>query len=179
MSIIREKYKTEVVEAMVKSRGYKNRMQVPRVEKVVVNLGVNSNWPKEALEEAMQEVSAITGQRPVVTKSKKSISNFKLRKGQPCGVCVTLRGQRMYEFLDRFVMAALPRIRDFRGVSSRGFDGTGNYTFGVKEQVIFPEIELDKVKRTMGMNVTVATTARTDAEAKELLKLLGVPFAEK
>jgi large subunit ribosomal protein L5 len=179
MSILRDKYKNEVVEAMVKSRGYSNRMQVPRIEKVVINCGINSTWPKEALEEAVQEISTITGQRPVVTKSKKSISNFKLREGQNCGVCVTLRGMRMYEFLDRFVMTTLPRIRDFRGVSSRGFDGTGNYTLGVKEQAIFPEIELDKIKRNMGMNVTITTTARTDAEAKELLKLLGVPFAEK
>jgi large subunit ribosomal protein L5 len=179
MSILQEKYKKEVVDAMMKSRGYKNRMQVPRVEKVVVNAGINSNWPKEALEETTQEIATITGQRPIVTRAKKSISNFKLREGQTCGVCVTLRGVRMYEFLERFIMATLPRIRDFRGVSVRGFDGTGNYTLGVKEQVIFPEIELDKVKRNVGMNVTIATTANTNDEAKELLKLLGVPFAEK
>lgn len=179
MAISRDKYKTEVVDAMMKSRGYKNRMQVPRLQKIVINAGINSNWPKEALEEAIHEIATISGQKPIVTRSKKSISNFKLRQGQPCGVCVTMRGTRMYEFLDRFIIATLPRIRDFRGVPNRGFDGTGNYTLGVKEQVIFPEIELDKIKRNMGMNVTFATSARTDDEAKELLKLLGIPFAEK
>lgn len=179
MSILKDKYKNEIAETMRKSRGYRNRMQVPRLEKVIINCGINSNWPKEALEEAVQEVTAITGQRPIVTKSKKSISNFKLRKGQPNGVCVTLRGVRMYEFLERFIMTTLPRIRDFRGVPMRGLDGTGNYTLGVKEQVIFPEIELDKIKRNMGMNVTIATTAKSNDEAKELLKLLGMPFAEK
>jgi large subunit ribosomal protein L5 len=179
MPISRDKYYKEVVETMVKSRGYRNRMQVPRLQKIVINAGINSTWPKEALEEAIQEIATISGQKPIVTRSKKSISNFKLRKGQPCGVCVTLRGTRMYEFLDRLIVATLPRIRDFRGVPNRGFDGTGNYTLGVKEQVIFPEIELDKVKRNMGMNITFATSARTDDEARELLKLLGIPFAEK
>jgi large subunit ribosomal protein L5 len=179
MPISRDKYNKEVVDAMVKSRGYKNRMQVPRLQKIVINAGINSTWPKEALEEAIHEITTISGQKPVVTRSKKSISNFKLREGQACGVCVTMRGTRMYEFLDRFIIATLPRIRDFRGVPNRGFDGTGNYTLGVKEQVIFPEIELDKIKRNMGMNVTFATSARTNDEAKELLKLFGIPFAEK
>jgi large subunit ribosomal protein L5 len=179
MAISRDQYKNQVISAMMASRRYQNPMQVPRLTKIVINAGVNSSLPKEAIEEAVQEIAVISGQKPVVTRAKKSISNFKLRAGQPCGVRVTLRGARMYEFLDRLIIAALPRIRDFRGVPVRGFDGTGNYTLGVKEQAIFPEIELDKVKRNLGMNITFVTTAPTDDEAKELLKLLGIPFAEK
>ena len=150
---------------------------MPRLEKVVVNMGINSNHEKDVLSEAQQELATITGQKPVVTKAKKSISNFKVRKGMAVGAKVTLRGARMYEFLERFFNAALPRIRDFRGVSPRGFDGRGSYTIGVRDQTIFPEVELDKIKHNLGMDVTIVTTASTDAEAKELLKLLGMPFS--
>jgi len=147
------------------------------VEKVVVNMGINSNHDKDVLTEAQQELATITGQKALVTKAKKSISNFKVREGMPVGAKVTLRGARMYEFLERFFNAALPRIRDFRGVNPRGFDGRGSYTMGVRDQTIFPEVELDKIKHNLGMDVTIVTTAATDAEAKELLKLLGMPFS--
>ena len=172
-----EHYKKGVVEQLLKDSRYSNRMQVPKVEKVVVNMGINSNHDKDVLAEAQQELATITGQKPLVTKAKKSISNFKVRKDMPVGAKVTLRGARMYEFLERFFNAALPRIRDFRGVNPRGFDGRGSYTMGVKDQTIFPEVELDKIKHNLGMDVTIVTTASTDAEAKELLKLLGMPFS--
>lgn len=161
----------------MKGGQYTNRMQVPKVEKVVLNMGINSNHEKDVITEAQQELATITGQKPVVTRAKKSISNFKVRENMPVGVKVTLRGLRMYEFLERFFNAALPRIRDFRGVSPRGFDGRGSYTMGVRDQAIFPEVELDKIKHNLGMDVTIVTSANTDAEAKELLKLLGMPFS--
>ena len=177
MAQLHEHYNKDVVEQLMKSGRYSNRFQVPKLEKVVLNLAVNSNHDKEVLTEAQQELATITGQKPVVTRAKKSISNFKVRKDMPVGVKVTLRGARMYEFLERFLNAALPRVRDFRGVNPRGFDGRGNYTMGVRDQTIFPEVELDKIKHNLGMDVTIVTTAPTDAEAKELLKLLGMPFS--
>ncbi|MGA2220879.1 MAG: 50S ribosomal protein L5 [Verrucomicrobiia bacterium] len=172
-----ETYKKDVVEQLMKSGRYANRMQVPKVEKIVINMGINSNHEKDVVNEAQQELATISGQRPVVTRAKTSISNFKVRQGMPVGVKVTLRGLRMYEFMERFFNAALPRIRDFRGVNPRGFDGRGSYTMGVRDQTIFPEVELDKIKHNLGMDVTIVTTANTDAEAKELLKLLGMPFS--
>jgi large subunit ribosomal protein L5 len=172
-----EHYKKDVVEKLLKDGKYTNRMQVPKVEKVVINMGINSNHEKDVITEAQQELATITGQKPIVTKAKTSISNFKVRKDMPVGVKVTLRGSRMYEFLERFFNAALPRIRDFRGVPVRGFDGRGSYTLGVRDQTIFPEVELDKIKHNLGMDVTIVTSANTDAEAKELLKLLGMPFS--
>ncbi len=177
MSQLYETYKSQVVEQLMKGGQYTNRMQVPKVEKVVLNMGINSNHEKDVITEAQQELATITGQKPVVTRAKKSISNFKVRENMPVGVKVTLRGSRMYEFLERFFNAALPRIRDFRGVSPRGFDGRGSYTMGVRDQAIFPEVELDKIKHNLGMDVTIVTSANTDAEAKELLKLLGMPFS--
>ena len=177
MAQLYEFYKKDVVEQLMKGGRYANRMQVPKVEKVVVNMGVNANHDKDVINEAQQELATITGQKAVVTKAKKSISNFKVREGMPVGAKVTLRGSRMYEFLERFFNAALPRIRDFRGMSPRGFDGRGSYTMGVKDQTIFPVVELDKIKHNLGMDVTIVTTANTDAEAKELLKLLGMPFS--
>jgi large subunit ribosomal protein L5 len=172
-----EFYKKDVVEQLLKGGRYTNRMQVPKIEKVVLNMGVNANHDKDVINEAQQELATITGQKALVTKAKKSISNFKVREGMPVGAKVTLRGARMYEFLERFFNAALPRIRDFRGMNPRGFDGRGSYTMGVKDQTIFPEVELDKIKHNLGMDVTIVTTANTDAEAKELLKLLGMPFS--
>jgi large subunit ribosomal protein L5 len=177
MARLQEYYRKEVLEQLMKSGKYANRMQVPKVEKVVVNLGINSNHEKDVVNEAQQELATITGQKPIVTRAKKSISNFKVRQDMPVGAKVTLRGKRMYEFLERFFNAALPRIRDFRGVNPRGFDGRGSYTLGVRDQTIFPEVELDKIKHNLGMDVTIVTTANTDAEAKELLKLLGMPFS--
>ena len=177
MPLLHEHYKKEVVEQLLKGGKYTNRMQVPKVEKVVLNMGINSNHDKDVLTEAQQDLALITGQKSLVTKAKKSISNFKVRQDMPVGAKVTLRGARMYEFLERFFNAALPRIRDFRGVNPRGFDGRGSYTMGVKDQTIFPEVELDKIKHNLGMDVTIVTTASTDAEAKELLKLLGMPFS--
>jgi large subunit ribosomal protein L5 len=177
MSQLREHYRKEIVEQLMKGGKYANRMQVPQVEKVVVNMGVNSKHEKDVINEAQQELAIITGQKPIVRHAKKSIANFHVREGMPVGVKVTLRGQRMYEFLERFFNAALPRIRDFRGVNPRGFDGRGSYTMGVRDQTIFPEVELDKIKHNLGMDVTIVTSANTDAEAKELLKLLGMPFS--
>ena len=173
-------YKEKVVPALIQSRGYKNVMEVPKIEKVVVNCCIGSSVDtKVALEDAFNEVQMITGQRPVKTKSTKSIANFKLREGQEIGIKVTLRGPIMYEFLERLIRTALPRIRDFRGVSPRAFDGRGNYTLGVKDQTIFPEVELDKVKRNLGMDITIVTTARKNDEAKELLALFGMPFSDR
>src|SRR6266436_6050114 len=173
-------YKERVMPALQKLHGYKNVHQIPKVEKVVINTSVGSQSDvKQALEEAKAELSLITGQRPVETLAKKSISNFKLRKDQAIGAKVTLRGERMYEFLERFIKAALPRIRDFRGVSPRCFDNHGNYTLGISDQSIFPEVELDKIKRNIGFDVTIVTTARTDEEAKSLLSELGMPFSDR
>jgi len=173
-------YKDKVVPALIASRGYKNVMEVPKVTKVVVNCCIGSSVDtKVALEDAFNEIQMITGQRPIKTKSTKSIANFKLRENQEIGVKVTLRGAIMYEFLERLIRTALPRIRDFRGVSPRAFDGRGNYTLGVKDQTIFPEVELDKVKRNLGMDITIVTTARKNDEAKELLALFGMPFSDR
>ena len=173
-------YKERVMPALKERHGYKNVHQVPRVAKVVVNTSVGSQDDvKQALDEAKAELSLITGQHPVETRAKKSIANFKLRKDQLIGAKVTLRGQRMYEFLERLIKAALPRIRDFRGVSPRCFDGHGNYTLGVSDQSIFPEVELDKIKRNIGFDVTIVTTAQTDAEAKSLLTEMGMPFTDR
>ena len=173
-------YKERVVPALQEKHGYKNVHQVPRVEKVVVNTCVGSSPDvKQALEDAKAEVALITGQKPAETRSKKSIANFKLRQHQPIGAKVTLRGTRMYEFLERLIKTALPRIRDFRGVSTRAFDGHGNYTLGVNDQSIFPEVELDKIKRNIGFDVTIVTSAETNDEAKSLLSELGMPFSDK
>src|ERR1051326_5226419 len=173
-------YKERVIPALRELHGYKNAHQIPRIEKVVVNTSVGSQQDvKQALDEAKAELALITGQSPVETRAKKSIANFKLRKDQLIGANVTLRGQRMYEFLERLIKAALPRIRDFRGVSPRCFDGNGNYTLGVPDQTIFPEVELDKIKRNIGFDVTIVTTARTDAEAKSLLSEMGMPFTDR
>ena len=174
-------YKDRVVPALSKKIGYKNPMQVPKVDKVVVNTCIPAHGAdlKQALEDAKKELAVITGQKPAETKSKKSISNFKLRKGQTIGAKVTLRGDRMYEFLERLIKMALPRIRDFRGISAKAFDGRGNYTLGVHDQSIFPEVELDRIKRNVGFDITIVTTARTNEEAKALLTELGVPFSDK
>jgi large subunit ribosomal protein L5 len=173
-------YKARVIPALQEKHGYRNIHQVPRVQKVVLNTCIGSQADgKQALEDAKAELSLITGQKPAETRSKKSIANFKLRQHQPIGAKVTLRGTRMYEFLERLIKTALPRIRDFRGVSPRAFDGNGNYTLGVKDQSIFPEVELDKIKRNLGFDVTIVTSAPTDAEAKSLLVELGMPFTDK
>ena len=173
-------YTETVIPALKQKHGYKNVHQVPRVQKVVVNSCIGSQTDgKQAIEDVKAELTLITGQRPSETRSKKSIANFKLRQDQVIGAKVTLRGARMYEFLERLIKMALPRIRDFRGVSTRAFDGHGNYTLGVKDQSIFPEVELDKIKRNLGFDVTIVTSAPTDAEAKSLLMELGVPFTDK
>ena len=173
-------YKDRVMPALKQRHGYKNIHQIPRVEKVVVNTSIGSqDDTKQALEEAKAELSLITGQHPVETRAKKSIANFKVRKDERIGAKVTLRGQQMYEFLERLIKAALPRIRDFRGVPPRSFDGNGNYTLGISDQSIFPEVELDKIKRNIGFDVTIVTTARTDAEAKSLLSEMGMPFTDR
>src|SRR5690349_888251 len=173
-----EKYKNEVIPALKAKRGYTNIHQVPCLEKIVVNMGISASLEKGAFEDAAKDLTMITGRKPAISKSRKSIANFKLRENQPIGCRVTLRKDAMYEFFDRLVAAALPRIRDFRGLSPRKFDGRGNYTFGISDQTIFPEIELDKIKRTQGMDVTIVTSAPTDAEALDLLKLMGFPLAE-
>lgn len=173
---LKERYRTEMVGALRKERGYANVMQVPGLTKIVINMGVGTDVDRDALKAVTEDLARITGQRPVVTRARKSISNFKLRQGMPIGAKVTLRGDRMYEFLDRLVNIALPRIRDFRGVSGRSFDGSGNYTLGLKEQSIFPEINPDKVKRVQGMDITMVTTAETDDEARDLLRQFGMPF---
>ena len=162
----------------MEKRKYKNLHQVPKIEKIVLNMGVSASLEKGAVDDAAKDLSLITGRKPVVAKSRKSIANFKLREGQPIGCHVTLRREVMYEFFDRLVAAALPRIRDFRGLSPRSFDGRGNFSLGVADQTIFPEVDLDKVKRQQGMDITVVTTAKTDEEALELLKMMGMPFAE-
>lgn len=177
MAMLQEKYRKDIVPALKTARGYANVMQIPRLLKVVVNMGINSQVDKDTFKVLVEDLARITGQRPQITKSTKSIANFKLREGQPVGARVTLRGARMYEFLERLIHAALPRIRDFRGIPNRGFDGHGCYTLGVKEQTIFPEIDPDQVKKVHGMDITLVTTAKTNDEARELLKLLGMPFA--
>lgn len=177
MSDLRKKYREEIVPAMMKTFNYSNVMQVPKLEKVVVNMGLG-----EALENArildtsMEELSRITGQKPVLTRARKSIANFKLREGNPIGCRVTLRRHKMYDFVYRLLNIALPRVRDFKGVSPRGFDGRGNYTLGVREQLIFPEVNYDDVEKIKGMNITIVTSAKTDEEARALLDLLGIPF---
>ena len=169
----------EVVPALKEKHKYKNVHQVPRMEKIVVNMGISASLEKTAVDDAAKDLSMITGRKPAISKSRHSIANFKLRENQAIGCRVTLRRDAMYEFFDRLVAAALPRIRDFRGLSPRKFDGRGNYTFGISDQTIFPEIELDKIKRTQGMDVTIVTSAGKDDQALDLLKLMGFPFAEK
>jgi large subunit ribosomal protein L5 len=173
-----EKYKNEVVPALKQKHNYTNVHQIPKLEKIVVNMGISASLEKNAIEDAAKDLSLLTGRKAVISKSRHSIANFKLRENMPIGCRVTLRRDVMYEFFDRLVAAALPRIRDFRGLSPRKFDGRGNYTFGVAEQTIFPEIELDKIKRTQGMDITIVTSAPDDAQALELLKMMGFPFAE-
>jgi large subunit ribosomal protein L5 len=175
-----ERYQKETVPSMMKKFQYKSKMQVPRLEKISINIGVGqATQDPKLLDVAVHELEAITGQKVAITKSKKAISNFKLRENLPIGCRVTLRRAKMYEFLDRFVSVALPRVRDFRGVSDKSFDGHGNYTIGVKEQIIFPEIDVDKVTRISGMDITFVTTAKNDVEAYELLKELGIPFVKR
>lgn len=174
---LRSRYSKDIVPALMKRFGYKNLMQVPRVEKVVVNMGLGDAVANPKLiDGAVADLTAITGQKPIVTRAKKSIATFKLREGMAIGAKVTLRRERMWEFLDRLISLSLPRVRDFRGISPRAFDGAGNYTLGLKEQIVFPEIDFDKVDRIKGMNITVVTTAKTNEEAKELLGQLGMPF---
>jgi large subunit ribosomal protein L5 len=174
---LRERYQREIVPALMQDFGYTNRLAVPKLEKIVLNMGLGEAVQNsKIIDSALEEMTAIVGQKPMVTKAKKAISNFKLREGLPIGVMVTLRGARMYEFLDRLVSVALPRVRDFRGVPDRSFDGRGNYSLGIREQVIFPEINLDKVDKIKGLTVVICTTARTDAEGKALLRHLGMPF---
>jgi large subunit ribosomal protein L5 len=176
---LRQHYKKSVVPALVKEFGYKNVMAVPKVEKVSVNIGLGeATQNAKLMDGAVNELGQIAGQKPVVTKAKKSIAAFKLREGMSIGAMVTLRGDRMYEFLDRLMNVALPRVRDFRGVSSKSFDGRGNYTLGIREQLIFPEIDYAKVEKTKGMNISITTSARTDAEGMALLKQLGMPFRQ-
>ncbi|HEY7366403.1 MAG TPA: 50S ribosomal protein L5 [Methylomirabilota bacterium] len=176
---LRERFRTSVVPALMKERGYTNPFEVPRVEKIVINMGVGEGRENaKALDFATTDLLAISGQKPVVTRAKKSIANFKLRAGVPIGAKVTLRGARMYEFLDRLVNVALPRVRDFKGVPPKGFDGRGNYALGLREQLIFPEIVYDKVDKVRGMDINIVTTARTDEEARALLGQLGMPFRE-
>ena len=178
MARLKDKYLNEVVPALQEQFKYTNVMAIPKLDKVVINIGLGevTQNPK-ALDAAINDLTLITGQKPVVTKAKKSIAGFKLREGMPVGVKVTLRGDRMYEFVDRLVSVALPRVRDFRGVSPKSFDGRGNYSLGLKEQLIFPEIEYDKIDKIRGMEIVFATTAKTDEEGRALLKLLGMPFA--
>jgi large subunit ribosomal protein L5 len=173
------KYTESVRTALIDKWKYKNVHEVPRIEKIVINMGVSASLEKGAVDDAVKELGQITGRKPVLNRSRKSIANFKLREGQIIGCHVTLRRDVMYEFFDRLVAAALPRIRDFRGVSRRAFDGRGNYTLGIAEQTIFPEIEMDKIKRTQGMDVTIVTSAKNNEQALDLLKSMGMPFAEK
>jgi len=176
---LRHVYKDRVIQALVKEFGYKNVMGVPKVEKVAINIGLGeATQNAKLMDGAVNELSAIAGQKPVITKAKKSIAAFKLREGMPIGTMVTLRGDRMYEFLDRLMNVALPRVRDFRGVSPKSFDGRGNYTLGVKDQLIFPEIDYNKVEKAKGMNISITTTAKTDAEGLALLKHMGMPFRQ-
>ncbi len=177
MARLKEVYQEKVVDALMKRFNYKNRMEVPKLEKIIVNMGLGEAIQNiKILDSAAQEMSQITGQKPVITKAKKSIAQFKLRTGMPIGCMVTLRKERMYEFFNRLVNVALPRVRDFKGLSGKSFDGRGNYALGIREQLIFPEIHYDKIDKVKGMNIVIVTTAKTDEEGKELLKLLGMPF---
>lgn len=180
MNNMQERYQKEIAPALFKTFGFKNVMQIPHIEKVVVNIGLGEalDNPK-ALESAVADLTQITGQKPVLTKAKKDISNFKLRAGRLIGTKVTLRGERMWSFLDRLLNIALPRVRDFRGVSTNAFDGRGNYTLGIKDQLVFPEIEYDKIDKLRGMEITIVTSAKTDEQARALLQLLGMPFSKK
>ncbi len=176
---LKEKYKNEIAPALAKEFGITNPMAVPKIEKIVINMGVGEAIANaKILETAVEEIRAITGQKPVVTKAKKSIASFKLRQGMNIGTMVTLRGERMYEFLDRLIAVSLPRVRDFRGISPKAFDGRGNYTLGIKEQLIFPEIDFNKVDKTRGMNISIVTTAKTDEQGRTLLKMFGMPFRQ-
>ena len=176
---LKEMYQNEMVDAMIKKFGYKNIMEVPKLDKIVINMGVGeAKENAKVLDSAVKDLETITGQKVVLTRAKNSVANFKIREGMPIGCKTTLRGEKMYDFMDRLVNLALPRVRDFRGVSADSFDGRGNYALGVKEQLIFPEIEYDKVEKVRGMDVIVVTTAKTDEEARELLRLFGMPFAK-
>ena len=177
---LKQKYQQEIIPAIMKKYNYKNKMAVPKIEKIVINMGLGkSREDAKIVDEATQVLTTITGQKPVITKSSKSISNFSIRKGMPVGCKATLRDNIMYEFLDRLINVAIARIRDFQGISPDSFDGRGNYTLGIKEQLIFPEIEFDKVNTTLGMNVTIATNAKNDEEAKDLIRLIGMPFKKE
>lgn len=177
MARLSELYDKEIVPQLIKEYDYKNVMEVPKLVKIVINMGLGEAIQNvKILDSAVEEMTAIAGQRPVITKAKKSIAGFKLRQGMPIGCAVTLRRERMYEFLDRLVTVSLPRVRDFKGISGKAFDGQGNYSLGVKEQLIFPEIDYDKVDKIKGLNITIVTTAKTDAEGKSLLKMMGLPF---
>ena len=179
MSRLKDLYKDEIVDAMIKKFGYKNIMEVPKLDKIVINMGVGeAKENAKVLDSAVKDLETITGQKVVLTRAKNSVANFKIREGMPIGCKTTLRGEKMYDFMDRLVNLALPRVRDFRGVGADSFDGRGNYALGVKEQLIFPEIEYDKVEKVRGMDVIVVTTAKTDEEARELLRLFGMPFAK-
>ena len=179
MSRLKEMYSTEIKDAMTKKFGYKNVMQIPKLEKVVINMGVGeAKENAKVLDAAVKDLETISGQKAIITRAKKSVANFKLREGMPIGCKVTLRGEKMYEFTDRLVNLALPRVRDFRGVNPNAFDGRGNYALGIKEQLIFPEIEYDKVDKVRGMDIIFVTTAETDEEARELLTLFGMPFSK-
>ncbi len=179
MNRLKERYINEVKPALVKKHNYSSAMQIPELEKIVINLGVGEAVANpKALDEAVADLTAIAGQKPVITKAKKSIANFKLREGMPIGCKVTLRGEKMYEFMDKLVSVVLPRVRDFHGVSATAFDGRGNYTLGVKEQIIFPEIQYDKVNKVRGMDIVIVTSAKTNEEAKDLLTELGMPFVK-
>ncbi len=179
MSRLKDLYKDELVESLTKKFGYKNVMQVPKLDKIVINMGVGeAKENAKVLESAVKDLETITGQKAILTKAKNSVANFKIREGMPIGCKVTLRGEKMYEFLDRLVNLALPRVRDFRGVNPNSFDGRGNYALGIKEQIIFPEIEYDKVDKVRGMDIIFVTTAKTDEEARELLRLFNMPFAK-
>lgn len=178
MTRLKDKYVNEVTQELVKKFGYKNVMEIPLIDKVVINMGVGEAVANpKVLDNAVGDLAQIAGQKPVITKAKKSIAAFKIRQGMPIGTKVTLRGSRMYEFLDKLINVSLPRVRDFRGISPRAFDGRGNYTLGVKEQLIFPEIDYDKIDKIRGMDIIIVTTAKTDEEARELLKLMGMPFS--
>ncbi|ABB14666.1 MULTISPECIES: 50S ribosomal protein L5 [Carboxydothermus] len=178
MPRLKDKYQNDVIPAMMEKFGYKNKMQVPKLEKIVINIGLGEALQNpKAVDAAVADLMAITGQRPVLTKAKKSVAGFRVRQGATIGVKVTLRGDRMYEFMDKFVNIVLPRVRDFRGLSPKSFDGRGNYSVGLREQLIFPEIDYDKIDKVRGMEVTFVTTAKTDEEARELLQLMGMPFS--
>jgi large subunit ribosomal protein L5 len=179
MARLKDMYKEKVIPALMKEFNYKNIMEVPKLEKIVINMGLGEAIQNaKIMDSAQNELAAITGQKPVITRAKKSIANFKLREGMPIGCKVTLRRERMYEFFDRLVNVALPRIRDFRGISGKSFDGRGNYALGIREQIIFPEIDYDKIDKIKGMNIVITTSARTDEEGKALLKIMGMPFRD-